>query len=50
MSNGFKLRPKHFSKEANNFPALHYYGHAYLVANCTQVPAPSSLDKAISAI
>jgi len=50
MSNSFKLRPKHFSKGAKNFPALPIYGHAYLGANCAPVPTPSSLDKAISAI
>jgi len=50
MSNSFKLRPKHFSKIANNFPALPIYGHTYLGANCAPAPAPSSPDKAISAI
>jgi len=49
MSNSFKLRPKHFSKGAKNFPAPPIYGHAYLGANCALVPKPSSPDTAISA-
>jgi len=48
MCNSFKLRPKHFSKGAKNFPAPPIYGHAYLGANCAPVPTPSSPDKAIS--
>jgi len=50
MSNSFKRRPKHFWKGEWNFPAPPIYGHAYLGTNCAPVPAPSSPDKAISAI
>jgi len=50
MSNGFKLRPKHFSKGGKKFSCAPIYGHAYLGASCAPVPTPSPPDNDISAI
>jgi len=50
MSNSFKLHPNIFPRGAESFPAPPIYRNAHMGANCAPVPAPSSPDKAISAI